>query len=122
MVEQNAMKNPEFYKLAGFPTGERFMGVGLVTDTNTERWKHRRSLYNPGFHREYKNIWFSFWFSLSYFFWFSSLKTYMQEFNSKGDILMEYLRKSADGKTVVSLLEEFNRTSLDVIASVSSLV
>jgi hypothetical protein len=32
---------------------KRFLGNGLVTDQNYERWKHRRTLYNPVFHKQY---------------------------------------------------------------------
>ena len=44
--------------------------------------------------------------------------TFVNQFNSKADILMEKLRTKADGKTVVTLLEEFNRVALDAIAQV----
>ena len=43
----------------------------------------------------------------------------MNEFNQKGDILMEKLRSFADGKTEIKLLNELNHAALDVIASVS---
>ena len=52
LIEQDSPKSPLTYKIIGFPTGERFMGHGLVTDTDYERWRHRRSLFNPGFHRQ----------------------------------------------------------------------
>ncbi len=42
----------------------------------------------------------------------------MDDFNNKGDILLERLRLSADGKTKISLFREFNHTALDVIAAV----
>ncbi len=40
------------------------------------------------------------------------------EMNSKADILVEFLRKRADGKTEITLLNEFNHTALDIISSV----
>ena len=43
----------------------------------------------------------------------------MLEFNQKGDILIEKLRKIADGKTIYKLLDEINHTALDSIASVN---
>ena len=46
---------------------------------------------------------------------------YSEKFNEKGDVFMEKLRKSADGKTKVCLLDEFNRVALDVIAVVITL-
>lgn len=49
----------------------------------------------------------------------SVLMTFVKQFNSLTDILMEKLRTKADGKTVVSLLNEMNRATLDAIASVN---
>jgi hypothetical protein len=45
--------------------------------------------------------------------------TFMSEFNAKGDILVEFLKKKADDKTEITLIDFFNRTALDIIASVS---
>ena len=45
--------------------------------------------------------------------------TFMKEFNEKADILVEFLKKKADGKTEIILLDQFNHTALDIIASVS---
>ena len=44
--------------------------------------------------------------------------TFMSEFNSKADILVDFLKTKADGKTEITLLEQFNQTALDIIASV----
>ena len=44
--------------------------------------------------------------------------TFMKEFNEKADILIEYLKKKANGKTEITLLDKFNHTALDIIASV----
>ena len=49
---------------------------------------------------------------------FRVLMTFMTEFNSKADILVDYLKTKADGKTELILLDEFNHTALDIIASV----
>jgi len=35
-----------------FPYGERYLGFGLVTDPDYDRWRHRRSIFNHGFHRK----------------------------------------------------------------------
>ena len=67
---------------------------------NSEHWKHRRNLFNPSFHKQVLN-------------------GFYEEFNTKGDALLEKLEKVADGKTVITLLDEFNRTTLDVIATVN---
>lgn len=45
--------------------------------------------------------------------------SFIDEFNAKGEILMNRFRTLADGKTKVTLLDEFNHATLDVIASVS---
>ena len=78
---------------------QRGIGSGLLTDLNNVRWKHRRGLFNPAFHKQVLNGFFD-------------------EFNLKGDLFLEKLRKMSDGKTSVTMLEEFNRTTLDVIGSV----
>ena len=44
---------------------------------------------------------------------------FMPIFNSKADILIEKLRNVADGKTSITLLDEFNSITLDLIAHVS---
>lgn len=44
--------------------------------------------------------------------------SFLDEVNSKGDILLERLRTLADGKTVVNLFDEVNHAALDIIASV----
>jgi hypothetical protein len=48
---------------------------------------------------------------------------FMKEFNDKGDILMRHLRNIAETQPErsISLLEKFNHTALDVIASVRPL-
>ena len=88
------------YKIFGNPFGFKFIGNGLLTDLDNEHWKHRRSMFNPSFHKQVLN-------------------GFIDEFNVKGDMLLEKLEKKANGKTVISMLDEFNRATLDVIASVS---
>ena len=43
---------------------------------------------------------------------------YLGDFNEKSDILMEKLRKYADGKTVINFLNEINRATLDIISKI----
>jgi len=100
LIDQDCPKNPAQYHIFGYPAGERFLGDGLLTETDTEVWKHRRSYFNPGFHRQ-------------------ALISFLTEFNSKSNVLVEYLMSKADGKTPVNLLKSFNATTLDVIASVA---
>jgi hypothetical protein len=44
--------------------------------------------------------------------------TFMNEFNAKADILAKFLKKRADNKSEIILLDELNHTALDIIASV----
>ena len=45
--------------------------------------------------------------------------SFLNEINSKGDILLERLRSLADGKTQVKLFDEINHAALDIIASIA---
>ena len=47
-----------------------------------------------------------------------TLMKFVEQFNSTADMLMEKLTESADGKTLVRLLDEFNKATLDAIALV----
>jgi hypothetical protein len=44
--------------------------------------------------------------------------TFVNQFNTKADMLLERLRLFSDGKTVVSLFKELNHATLDAIAQV----
>ena len=52
LVTQNFPKVPGIYENVGFPYRERFLGNGLITDTNKNRWKQRRAKINPSFHKK----------------------------------------------------------------------
>jgi hypothetical protein len=52
LVTENFPKPPGIYDNVAFPYSERFLGNGLITDTNTNRWKTRRAKINPSFHKE----------------------------------------------------------------------
>lgn len=100
LVTKNYPKPLAFMNLMMFPYNERFLGYGLVTDPNEERWRHRRTIFNSGFHRHV-------------------LMDFVGQFNSKADILMEKLSKLADGKTAIHLFNEINRATLDAIALIA---
>nr|QUF59386.1 cytochrome p450 CYP3049C1 [Brachionus angularis] len=100
LINKNFPKCEKIYSKIGFPFYERFMGLGLVTETDNERWKKRRAVFNPGFHR-------------------GMLMNCLKEFNNKTNILMEKLRTLADDKTQVVLFKEINRMTLDIISSVA---
>ncbi len=44
--------------------------------------------------------------------------TFIDQFNTKSDILMDRLAKFADGKTIINLFTEINHATLDAIAQV----
>lgn len=49
---------------------------------------------------------------------FRFLKGLMEQFNSSSDVLVGKLRESADGTRKVSMVEEFQRLTLDLIGKV----
>ena len=44
---------------------------------------------------------------------------FMEEFNNNSNILMDKLRSLADGNTSITMLDQINNMTMDVIASVS---
>nr|UOU03257.1 cytochrome P450 3049B1-1 [Brachionus rubens] len=98
-ITENFSKHSDVYRSFGFPLGARFIGNGLITELENSKWRHRRDMFNPSFHKQ-------------------ALVGFMEEFNTKSDLLMEKLRTMADGKQVITLLDEFNNMTLDVIATV----
>lgn len=38
--------------IGAFPLGERFLGLGLLTEIDKVKWRHRRALMNNGFKKE----------------------------------------------------------------------
>ncbi|XP_038047419.1 cholesterol 24-hydroxylase-like isoform X3 [Patiria miniata] len=80
--------------------GERYMGTGLVSERDHSTWAIRRAIVDPAFHRKY-------------------LKQSMTQFNSSSDLMIQRLQSKADGATQVTLLDELNKVTLDVIAKVS---
>ena len=99
MIDLFFPKDPQMYTIIGFPFGQRYGGYGLVTDLDKTRWKHRRGIFNPAFHKQV-------------------LISFMDEFNLKSNLLLEKLRLLADGKKEIKLLNEFHHVTLDVIATV----
>nr|QEV83800.1 cytochrome P450 [Brachionus rotundiformis] len=98
-IAHNFSKHPHVYSIFGFPLGIRFLGNGLVTDLDNERWRYRRNLFNPSFHKQ-------------------ALMTFLHEFNNKSDALMTKLRSKAEKEEEVFILDEANNMTMDVIASV----
>ena len=56
-------------------------------------------MFNPSFHKRVLN-------------------EFIEEFNTKSDILLEQIRSMADGQTEIVLLDQFNHAALDLIATV----
>nr|AHL88993.1 cytochrome p450 3049B1 [Brachionus koreanus] len=98
-VTYNFSKHHHVYSIFGFPLGFRFLGNGLVTDLDNQRWRHRRSMFNPSFHKQ-------------------ALVTFLQEFNNKSDVLMAKLRSMAEKNKDIYILDEANNMTMDVIATV----
>jgi len=53
LITKNFTKDPLSYNTIAYPLGERFIGRGLVTEIDHEKWRERRATYNPGFNRLY---------------------------------------------------------------------
>ncbi|XP_033634323.1 cholesterol 24-hydroxylase-like [Asterias rubens] len=100
LVSENYPKYDPAYKSLGCQFGQRFMGRGLVTETDNEVWKPQAAMFRPTFHRNY-------------------LKTCIVQFNDSSDALIEFLCKKADGKTEVNMMDVFNKLSLDSISKVA---
>nr|AHL88992.1 cytochrome p450 3049A1 [Brachionus koreanus] len=99
-IDLDLHKNDLTYNLLAFPYSERALGTGLVTEIDKDKWKKSRALFNHAFQR---NV----------------LKTFLDEFNQKSNLLMEKLRSKADGKTMVTMFPEVNKLALDIISSVA---
>merc|ERR1712004_26482 len=100
LVTGNFPKSRWNYDMIANVYGARFLGKGLVSDTDHEHWSARRALMNPAFSR-------------------NLLKPMMSEFNSSADRLMENISTIADGKTTISILDKLHRFALDVIGKVA---
>ncbi|XP_026197215.1 cholesterol 24-hydroxylase isoform X1 [Anabas testudineus] len=79
--------------------GERFLGEGLVTATDHEKWYKQRRIMDPAFSSLY-------------------LRGLMGTFNEMAEKLMVKFGENADKKTEVNMLSLVNCVTLDVIAKV----
>lgn len=52
LVDQDFPKIEEIYYNVAFPYNERYLGSGLITDTDKTRSKQKRHHINPSFHRQ----------------------------------------------------------------------
>lgn len=79
---------------------ERFFGKSLVSETDQKVWVWRRQLMNPCFQKSY-------------------LRGLESALNTEIDLLITRLAGLADGKTEVSMLDEFNHLTLDIIGKIA---
>nr|QEV83790.1 cytochrome P450 [Brachionus rotundiformis] len=86
--------------VGAFPLGERFLGLGLLTEVDKSKWRSRRSLMNNGFKKDI-------------------LMQSLDEFNSKGDVLVQRLSDLSKQNDCICLFNELNHMTLDVIAKVA---
>nr|QUF59384.1 cytochrome p450 CYP3049B2 [Brachionus angularis] len=91
---------PKVKPFAAYPLGERFLGHGLVTELDNNVWKHRRTMFNPGFHRKV-------------------LMTFVLQFNTKANVLLEKLELLSQSNKPITLFAEINHATLDAIANIA---
>ena len=99
LITLNLPKSPRLYSKLSSVFGQRAGGQGIMTEIDHDVWRRKRVMLEPGFHRKY-------------------LMNSMDAFNSICDDFLENLRKYADGKTPVSMMDEFARVTLDIIGKV----
>ena len=99
LITLNLPKAERVYSKLSNVFGHRASGQGILTELDHEVWRRKRAMLNPAFHRRY-------------------LMNLMDAFNSICDDFLENLRKYADGKTPVRMVNEFGRVTLDIIGKV----
>ncbi|CAH1797908.1 unnamed protein product [Owenia fusiformis] len=100
LVNGNHPKSEFVYGRLSNLFGNRFVGKGLLTETDHAVWSERRSLYNAAFHRGY-------------------LMHLMPVFNTTSDVLVEKLKSVADTGNVISMASELSKATLDIIGKVA---
>ncbi|KAJ8274822.1 hypothetical protein COCON_G00094470 [Conger conger] len=92
-------KDPFVYKRLFNLFGTRFLGTGLLTDSDHDHWYRQRRILDPVFSNSY-------------------LRGLTRSFNERADFLVEKLEEKAESKTPVSMLRMINCLTMDVIAKV----
>ncbi|XP_071506317.1 cholesterol 24-hydroxylase-like [Diadema antillarum] len=100
LLNSRHTKPIEIYRSFQGMFGSRFLGHGLVSEVDHNKWLHRRAIINPAFRRKY-------------------LIGMMEQFNEGAEALCESIVGRADGKTPIAMLDEFNNATLDVIAKIA---
>ncbi|KAJ1105398.1 hypothetical protein NDU88_002804 [Pleurodeles waltl] len=96
LLSPKYLKDPQVYDRLFSLFGVRFMGKGLLTDTDHEHWYKQRRIFDPAFSRIY-------------------LKEIMGTFNEKAEHLMERLMENAEKGQKVGMHAVLNLLTLDVI-------
>ena len=102
LVVKNLPKDHFGYKRFQYVYGQRFLGNGLFSDLNLLTWETKRRTFAPLFHR--KNL----------------LSDGFPTMNACCDNFLRRLETYADGKTEISLADEFLLVTLETILKVSS--
>ena len=95
LITLNLPKEPGLYSKLSSVLGQRAAGQGILTEVDHDAWRLKRAMLEPGFHRKY-------------------LMNSMEAFNSICGDFLQNLRKYADGKTPVRMVDEFARVILDI--------
>ena len=53
LITKHFPHNPFLSKITGFPLNQRYLGYGLASQSDYQKWRQDRALFNPGFHRKY---------------------------------------------------------------------
>ena len=101
LAVKNLPKDPFGYERMQYVFGQRFLGRGLFTDLNRATWESKRRTLNPAFNRNKL---------------FNDLKT----MNSCCENFIHRLENLADGKTEVSMADEFLVIALETLVKVSN--
>ncbi|KAM7427538.1 hypothetical protein ABFA07_021344 [Porites harrisoni] len=99
LITLNLPKEPGLYSKLSSVFGQRAAGQGILTEVDHDAWRLKRAMLEPGFHRKY-------------------LMNSMEAFNSICGDFLQNLRKYADGKTPIRMVDEFARVILDIIGKV----
>ena len=99
LITLSLPKEPGPYSKLSSVFGQRAAGQGILTEVDHDAWRLKRAMLEPGFHRKY-------------------LMNSMEAFNSICGDFLQNLRKYADGKTPVRMVDEFARVILDIIGKV----
>ncbi|XP_033740888.1 cholesterol 24-hydroxylase-like isoform X2 [Pecten maximus] len=101
MVVANHRKPKQVYGTMGHIFGERFLGDGLLTESDHNNSKGH--MLRP---------------KLQHWFQRSQMRNLLDEFNESADVLVRKLSELSDGRTLINMFNEFNHIALDLIGKV----